>query len=268
MRAVDIGLNLMDRRYNKNRDAVVSEAYANGIGIIITGCSSYSNLNAVQYIKKNPKFGMKCTIGLHPHNASSYTEDFLEQYVSLMCDNRDMIVAVGEIGLDYDRMYSEKGIQFHVFQEMLGLARKFKLPVFLHERGAYEDFTFMLRDNPDVAENSVVHCFTGSWKHAETYLELGCMIGITGWVCDDRRNADLVEAVKRIPLDRIMVETDGPYLMPRDLKLKGRDNMPVYLPYVWEKIAEIKGMSADDVRQAAFDNTCRFFKLPYRFDKE
>lgn len=259
MKAIDIGVNLTDKQYNKDRKDVVDEAVRNDIGMIITGCTAYSNKAAIDFIRNNPKYNLKCTIGLHPHNANQYTEDFLIGYLDMLDKNRDIIVAIGEIGLDYDRMRSPKDIQIHTFMEMIDMAKKYKLPMFLHERDAVDDFYSILSANKELAQNSVVHCFTGNKDTVGKYLKLGCMIGITGWICDDRRNQDLIEAVKYIPLDRLMVETDGPYLTPRCLKT--RRNVPSNLPYVWRKIAEVIGKEEDEVREVTLNNTIRFFNL-------
>lgn len=259
VKAIDIGLNLMDKRYNKDRDAVVLKASQDGIGIIITGCSEFSNKAALDYIKRNPSYNLKCTIGIHPHNADFYSEEFKKEYMEQFAKNRKHIVAVGEIGLDYDRMISTKHNQKTAFSDMIRIARMFDMPMFLHERRAVEDFYNILKENRDMTVKSVVHCFTGTKETVRKYLELGCMIGITGWICDPRRNQDLVEAVKYIPLDRIMVETDGPYLLPKGIS--GRRNEPSNLHYVWEKIAEVIGKDSEDVRILCLKNTKSFFNM-------
>lgn len=257
--AIDIGINLSNRQYNNDRDEIVNKSYENGIGLIITGCTSYSNNHAVTYIRQHPEYKMYCTIGLHPHNAEQYTEDFLKEYIDLLDKNKDIIVAVGEIGLDYNRMLSSKKIQKYVFQEMLTIAEQNDLPVFLHERDAANDFYDILGHNTNITEKSVVHCFTGTKDTVKKYLHLGCMIGITGWVCDNKRNKDLIEAIKYIPLDRIMIETDGPFLAPKNINK--RRNLPIYLPYIWKRIAEIKEEEEDVVRKITLENSKRFFNL-------
>lgn len=259
IKSIDIGLNLMDRRYNKDRDDVVKQSLQDGVGIIITGCSEYSNDAALQYIRNHPEYNLKCTVGIHPHNAKDYTEGFKKKYMKYFHNQKEDIVAVGEIGLDFDRMFSEKSTQIKTFQEMINIARALNMPMFLHERNAVDDFYSIMKENRELAEKSVVHCFTGTKDTVMKYLDLGCMIGITGWICDNRRNADLLEAIKVIPLDRLMVETDGPYLLPREVK--GRRNVPSNLHYVWEKIASVLEKEAEEVRKIVLENTKMFFKI-------
>lgn len=259
IKAIDIGINLSNRQYNSDRDEIVDTSYENDIGLIITGCTSYSNNYAVSYIRQHPEHKIYCTIGLHPHNTGQYTEEFLKEYIKLLNKNKDIIVAVGEIGLDYDRMFSSQKIQIYVFQEMLMIARQNNMPVFLHERNAVQDFYDILGHNTDITNKAVVHCFTGTKETAKKYLNLGCMIGITGWICDNKRNQDLTEAVKYIPLDKIMIETDGPFLTPKNIN--ERRNLPIYLHYIWKKIAEIKKEEEDIVRRITLENTKRFFNL-------
>ena len=157
-------------------------------------------------------------------------------------------------------MFSPKDVQLKVFEEQVNIAEELDKPLFLHERDADADFAQIMKRYPKRCERAVVHCFTGSRATAEKYLELGCMIGITGWVCDERRNAEVVEALRVIPADRLMAETDGPYLKPRNVKLKGA-NRPEYIKYVVEKIAEIKEMPAEELAEVLLGNTKRFFGM-------
>ena len=133
------------------------------------------------------------------------------------------------------------------------------LPLFLHERDAGRDFIKLMKEHPSVCSRSVVHCFTGSKDMARQYLQLGCYIGITGWICDDRRNHDAVEAVKLIPMERLMIETDAPYLTPRNIKGLSSRNVPWNIAYVAQKIAEIKETDTEEVRRITLQNTKKFF---------
>jgi TatD DNase family protein len=141
------------------------------------------------------------------------------------------------------------------------LAEELGLPLFLHERSAAEDFTKILSGHPEAAKRAVVHCFTGDRATVEKYLELGCMIGITGWVCDDRRNAELLDALEVIPAERLMAETDGPYLLPRGIKGLKNPNVPENIIYVVRKLAEVKGIEEEELRKNILENTMRFFGI-------
>lgn len=255
----DIGINLSDKQFNGDRNKIIENAYNNGIGLIITGCGYFSNKTAID-IAKTSKYPIYCTLGIHPHNAKDYNENYIKNWYDLYNNNKSYVVAVGEIGLDYDRMFSPKDVQIDVFQKMINVARDVDLPLFLHERSAVNDFYSILKDNIDIAPNSVVHCFTGCVDSVKKYLDLGCMIGITGWICDTRRNSELVDAIKYIPLDRLMIETDAPYLTPYGYKLPRR-NVPTNLHYVYEEIAKLIGVSPNEVREKSFENTKRFFRI-------
>ena len=176
--------------------------------------------------------------------------------------NKDIVAAVGEAGLDYDRMFSPIDDQRKTFKDLQNTAETFNLPMFLHERNAVEDFIKISKMHRNLCKRSVVHCFTGTKETVYRYLQMGYMIGLTGWVCDNRRNKDVLEALKIIPLERILIETDAPYLTPLNVKEKlPRRNTPDNLHYVIEKIAEVKKLSYSEVEKITLENTIRTFKL-------
>ena len=255
--SIDIGLNLFSKQYAGREDEIVSSTAAAGVGIIITGSSEKSSEQAQLYVREHE--GIYATVGVHPHDAKSFTKDTASHLHSWICEN-EKIVAVGECGLDYDRMYSPKDVQLEVFEKQLSLAEELKKPLFLHERSASEDFAKILKRHSSVCERAVVHCYTGDRETAEEYLELGCMIGITGWVCDERRNAELLDALTVIPKERLMAETDGPYLKPRIRGLKD-PNRPEYIVHVVRKIAEVKGLEEETLRLQLLKNTKEFFGI-------
>lgn len=257
---IDIGVNLMGKQFDQDRDQVVGNALADGVGLIITGTDIRSNRAAASYISAKRPESTWCTCGIHPHNADQWNPEYREQLMDLISRNQ-CIIALGEAGLDYDRMFSTRDNQKKCFSDILDMAESTSLPLFLHERAAEDDFIKMLKGHRNLCRRSVVHCFTGTRAAAYRYLQLGCSIGITGWICDDRRNRDLVEAVKLIPLDRLMVETDAPYLTPLHIKGLPKRNIPENIKYVTEKIALIKGVDTELVRQAAIDNTRAFFNI-------
>lgn len=255
---IDIGLNLFSKQFAGQEDEIVTRAAQQGVGMIITGSSEHSSAQAADYVKKHP--GIYATAGVHPHDAKSVDKLTIDHLRKLM-QSSDQMVAVGECGLDYDRMFSPKDVQLRVFEQQIELAEELNKPLFLHEREAAADFTEILKRHKAICPRAVVHCYTGTRATAEQYLELGCMIGITGWVCDDRRNGDLLEALKVIPVERLMAETDGPYLLPRGIKGLKNPNVPENIVYVVKKIAEVKGVEEEELRLRILDNTKRFFAI-------
>ena len=175
----------------------------------------------------------------------------------------DAVVAVGECGLDYFRNFSPPEEQRDAFRRQLGLAAETGLPVFLHQRDAHDDFLKILEQAMGKVSRAVAHCFTGGAEELGVYLDLGLYIGITGWVCDERRGGNLKNIVGKIPLDRLMIETDAPYLLPRTLnpKPKTRRNEPMYLREVLRVVADEMGIAEDMLAQATTENAERFFSI-------
>ena len=258
MKYVDIGVNLFSKQFKGREDEIVKDSYDNGVGMIITGTSAQSSINASKYVKD--KDGIWATVGVHPHAASTFDNNVLG-LIDVMVKTNKNIVAIGECGLDYDRMFSPKNTQLDCFEKHLALAEMAKKPLFLHERSAVDDFYYMLKKHRNICDRSVVHCFTGDKATALKYINLGCMIGITGWICDDRRNKEVIEAVKMIPLDRIMIETDSPYLIPKNIDGVKGINVPKNIKYVIDKIAEIKKMDTEVLREKVLFNTKDFFDI-------
>ena len=256
MKYIDIGCNLFCHQFQGKEDSIVENARANDVNMIITGSSIYSSSQAASYVAQ--KTDIWSTAGVHPHDAKSCDEYTIDILRNLILNNPN-IAAVGECGLDYDRMYSPKDIQLKYFKEQVKLSREVNKPLFLHEREAFEDMYSILSEQENL--KAVVHCFTGNRQMAEKYLGLGCYIGITGWVCDDRRNQDVLDALEIIPVDKLMVETDAPYLLPRKIKGLKNPNVPENIRYVVEKIAMVKGLDPEDLRKRVLENTIRFFRI-------
>jgi TatD DNase family protein len=158
-------------------------------------------------------------------------------------------------------MFSTKENQLRCLEKHIVLAEKLEMPMFLHERSASADFVKRFKPHPDVCKRSVVHCFTGTRQELETYLEMGFSIGITGWICDDRRADDLRNAVKILPLDRVLIETDAPYRTPRNVKGLDRTNVPENVKYVAETLAHYMRVSVEELTAAARANTERVFRI-------
>ena len=257
IRYIDIGLNLFSDQFKGREEEIMNESLKCETGFIITGSSERSSKEAADFAQSHS--GIYSTAGIHPHGARNATESTYKVLEELLA--RPSTVAVGECGLDYDRMFSPADVQRDVFRRHLEIAKKTGKPLFLHERSAADDFYQILSEYPEQAKRAVVHCYTGDRKTAERYLSLGSMIGITGWICDDRRNAELLGAIKVIPFDRLMAETDAPYLIPRGIKGLKNPNLPQNIKYVVQKIAKEKCANEEQVRQILLDNTKRFFSI-------
>jgi TatD DNase family protein len=175
----------------------------------------------------------------------------------------DCVVAIGECGLDYNRNFSPQDLQRKWFEAQVQLADRLDMPLFLHEREAHEDLYKILKKHDEIASKSVVHCFTGTKHEAQNYIDLGCYIGVTGWICDMKRGRDLQEAVSVIPPEKLMIETDAPFLIPKnfDKKPKKNRNEPKYLPHILETIALCMGMDVEELALQVTSNTKEFFKI-------
>ncbi len=259
---LDIGLNLAHESYDSDRDAVVARAAAAGVvQMIVTGSSAASSRAAVSLSRQHPG-RLFATAGVHPHQATELTCSVLGELAGLTAEPQ--VVAVGECGLDYYRNYSPQAAQREAFQRQLELAARCGKPVFLHQRESHGDFIAILREHWPALAGGVAHCFTGGAAELECYLELGLAIGITGWICDERRGAHLLELVRRIPAGRLLLETDGPYLLPRDLhpKPSSRRNEPVYLPHIAAVVAGARGEPVESLARASTEAARRLFRIP------
>lgn len=258
---IDIGVNLTHDSFDEDRDEVVRRAGEAGVNrMILTGSSAQGSRDAVALAETRPgKFF--ATAGVHPHHASDYTDDAHVTLAELAA--HASVVAVGECGLDYFRNFSPQDEQRDAFRRQLELAAETGLPVFLHQRDAHEDFVRILEPAMANIARAVAHCFTGGADELGAYLELGLYIGITGWVCDERRGEKLKNIVGQIPLDRLMIETDAPYLLPRTLspKPKTRRNEPMYLREVLRVVAEASGKPESELASATTRNAERFFAI-------
>lgn len=265
MRLVDIGANLTSRQFASDLPAVIAAAHSAGVErMIVTGTSLDNSQQAATLATNTP--GLWSTAGIHPHDASDCTPDTLLA-IEALCAH-DSVVALGECGLDFNRNYSPQDVQLRVFEQQLEIAARTGLPAFLHQRDAHDEFLAILRNAwPSLHGGAVVHCFTEGPDAAEDYLALGCALGITGWVCDERRGGALRDAVRQIPADRLLLETDAPYLLPRTIhpkpqpKWKTRRNEPMHLPWVVREVAQLRGEDESVVAANAWAATHAFFKL-------
>jgi TatD DNase family protein len=258
---VDIGANLAHDSFDDDRDEVLARAADAGVTrIVVTGSSDDSNRKAATLAREHPGV-LWSTAGVHPHHASDYTEASDALIRKLAAD--ESIVAVGECGLDYFRNFSPRDAQLAAFRSQLEIAAESGLPVFLHQRDAHDDLVEVLEPMLPKLSRAVAHCFTGEHESLREYLAMGLYIGVTGWICDERRGIHLKEIVSIVPDDRLMIETDAPYLLPRTIRPKPqtRRNEPVYLTEVLRVVAEARGQTEEHVARITTDNAVSFFGL-------
>jgi TatD DNase family protein len=259
---LDIGINLAHDSFDQDRDEVIERAAKVGVTrMLITGSSLASTHAAIALVQKHPQ-QMRCTAGVHPHHAVDLDAAQLQAFNQLV--QQPEVVAVGECGLDYFRNFSPHDAQLQAFEAQLELAAQVGKPVFLHQRDAHEDFMRVMGKHRAQLTGGVAHCFTAGLEEARAYLDLDLYIGITGWICDERRGHHLREVVRHIPANRLLIETDAPYLLPRDLQPKpqSRRNEPMYLPHVLAAIAQARGEPVEALAEITTANALRLFHWP------
>ena len=257
---IDIGVNLTHRSFDRDRDAVIARAARAGVGtLIVTGTSVPESQRAAALVRER-RATCFATAGVHPHHAKDCDAHTIETLRALAAD--DNVVAIGECGLDFNRNFSPPDVQERWFEAQLELAAEVGLPVFLHERDAADRMLAILGKHRGTLAGAVVHCFTGTAETVKRYLALDLHIGITGWICDERRGASLVEAAPAIPLDRLMIETDAPFLLPRTLPQKERRNEPAFLPEVVKALARVTGRDETEIAAETTRTARRLFGLP------
>jgi TatD DNase family protein len=259
---VDIGANLTHRSFDVDRAGVIERAAAAGVTqLIVTGADLAGSERAVELAKSHPHT-LFATAGVHPHHAADYSPQVDAAIRALAA--KDEVVAVGECGLDYYRDLSPRDAQLAAFTAQLEIAAALGKPVFLHQRDAHQDFLAVMRGVLPRIRKAVAHCFTGTREQAKAYLDVGMYIGITGWLCDERRGHELREAARYIPASHLMIETDSPYLLPRDLdnRPRSRRNEPCYLPHIARTLANLRGMSEAAIAAQTTAVSRDFFELP------
>jgi len=259
---IDIGINLTHKSFAADREDVIARARAAGVvQMLVTGSNAESTRAAVALAKAHRE-RLFATAGVHPHHAEEWSAQVAEE-LSLLASCAE-VVAIGECGLDYNRNLSAPAVQRDTFHRQLELAATIGKPVFLHQRDAHADFVAILREHRSTLTGAVAHCFTGTAAELECYLEMRLFIGITGWICDERRGAHLLPLMRTIPAQQLLLETDGPYLMPRDLEPKpaSRRNEPAYLPHIAKAVADARGEPLARLAQSTTANAQRLFRLP------
>ena len=257
---IDIGANLTHPQLHNQIDKVVENMKIQNISkAIITSSNLKDTKTALDIINLYPEI-FYTTVGFHPHNAKDFTHEKINLIMEYSKNKK--ILAIGECGLDYYREYSTQQEQLFCFEEQLKIAKSTGLPIFLHERKAHDDFVIMLKKYILEIEKSVIHCFTGTKNELKVYLDMGCYIGITGWISDLNRGKHLHDLIKYIPEDRLMIETDAPYLTPKNIPFKNNGiNEPSFLNYVAQSIAECLNKDINHIKEITINNTKEFFSI-------
>lgn len=257
----DSGVNLMDKSFVGDFDEILSRSQSSGlIGLINIASDLAESETSLELIDKYD-FPIYTTAGVHPHHAKDVSDDWVNTLRDI--HQSDGVIAIGETGLDFNRNYSPPEQQLKVFEQQLEFATETPKPLYLHERDAHQPLFERLKAHRDHIEPSLLHCFTGDKQSLYHYLDLDLYIGLTGWVCDERRGMDVLKLAKDIPLNRLVLETDAPYLLPRTLspKPKNRRNEPGFLTEVCKAIAAELGMSTEELAQRTTENALRLFKI-------
>lgn len=258
MQWFDSGVNLTNSKLYHDVAGVIARAEQAGVHkLLVIGTNLRESADAVALCERYPEH-LVATVGIHPHDAADAADDYIQQLTQLA--NHASVVAIGECGLDFNRNYSPQKQQLEVFEAQLQLAAELQLPVYLHERDAHQQQCDLLQRYQPNIPRMLAHCFTGGKKELARYLDLGCYIGITGWLCDERRGLELQQAVVDIPADRILLETDAPFLLPRTIRPRPSYNEPCYLPYVGEFLAQLRHQEVREIAAQTWQNSLTFFK--------
>ncbi len=258
---VDIGANLTHAAFRDDLAQVLERARDAGVeSIVVTGTSLEASAQAARLADAHPHM-LRATAGIHPHHARECDAQTIPALRALA--TQPCVVAVGECGLDFNRNYSPHPDQEQWFVAQIELASALEKPLFLHSRDAHPRCAEILQAHRDRLPSAVAHCFTGARDELRAYLDLDLYIGITGWICDERRGLDLRTLVRAIPRERLMLETDAPYLTPRDLRPqpKARRNEPAFLAHILRAVAQARGEPADELAAVTAANARRFFGL-------
>jgi len=258
---IDIGVNLTNLRFAKDYDDVLKRAKLAGIQHLLITATDLANTQQAIELCQNDSGFLSCTAGVHPHDADNVSQDYIALLSQLA--QHSSVKAIGECGLDFNRNFSTPENQLAVFKAQISLAAQLNMPLFLHQREAFDVWFECLTPYFDKIPAMVSHCFTGDKKQLMCCLEAGMYIGITGWLCDPRRGVELQELVKYIPLDRLLIETDAPYLTPKNIKPKPKSsrNEPCYLRYIVVKLAEKMRYSVDELIMQSTLNAQQVFNL-------
>jgi len=257
---IDIGINLTNKQFFNEHEEIINRALDNGVEqMILTGTSLRGSKESAAIAEEYPEI-LFSTAGIHPHDAKSFNEQSIPGLRKLL--QLDYVISVGECGLDFDRDFSPRPIQEKCYQAQLELSIEINKPLFLHERSAFKRFNEITDDYRSQLPEAVVHCFTGTLEQAKNYLDKGFYLGFTGAISDDRRFKHLEDVIRYVPLDRMMIETDAPFMLPKNMpRMQNRRNEPSFLPYVAQTIAYLKKISIAEVADETTETARKFFRL-------
>lgn len=262
---IDIGINLTNKQFQNDIDDVVQNALDADVSQMILTGTSIRNSEASSEIAKEYPGILYATAGIHPHDAKSFDAQSISKLRNLL--KQKHIVSVGECGLDFDRDFSPRNIQETCYKAQLELAIEVQKPLFLHERAAFTKFMGITKEYLPQLPKAVVHCFTGTLQEAKTYLDNGLYLGFTGAISDSKRFEHLKEVIQYVPLDRMMIETDAPFMLPKNTpnnllkKYHERRCEPAFLPFVAGTVAKLKEISLDKVAEETTKNAKIFFGI-------
>ena len=255
----DIACNFSSDRFDSDLNEVIKRAKDNKVTKFLIVSASLEDIKKVNNIYEDNKDSCFFTIGVHPHNAKEFNSSSSLKMKHLIEEYKPH--SVGETGLDFFRNISTYEEQLFAFEQQIQIAIETNLPLFLHQRDAHDDFMKTISKYKNNISKAVVHCFTGTQKELDDYLEMGFHIGLTGWICDERRNVDLRKSLINIPIEKLMIETDCPYLIPRNLKDKPKNNRnePSHLPHIAKEIALLVDIDKDKLIDITYKNSLDFF---------
>ena len=256
---IDIACNFTHESFKRNLEEVINNAEHAGVEKFVLLCASLTDLDPIKQIQNNAPNKFFISAGIHPHYATETVQINYDQLLSQLQSITPH--AIGETGLDYFRNISPPDIQKKSFRMHIEIAKELSLPLYLHQRDAHSDFIRIIKERKNNFPKFVVHCFTGTQKELDDYLELDAYIGLTGWICDAKRNSHLRQSIKNIPIEKMMIETDSPYLIPKNLLNKPKKNInePKYLPHIANEICELTGYELEELKLATSNNAINFF---------
>ncbi|MDT7526494.1 MULTISPECIES: TatD family hydrolase [Pseudidiomarina] len=258
LRWFDVGVNLTNPKLLVQAEQVIARGLAAGVERqLVIGTNVLESEQALALCERFPQQLVAC-VGIHPHDAAASQPTDLARLRELA--QHPAVVAIGECGLDFNRNYSPAAIQQQVFTAQLELAAELKLPVYLHERDAQAQQLALLKPFLKSIPRMLAHCFTGGEKELANYLDLGCYIGITGWLCDERRGTELQQAVPWIPANRLLLETDAPFLLPRTIRPRPKYNEPSLLPAIGEYLAQLRQQEVTTIAAQCWQNSLEFIQ--------
>jgi TatD DNase family protein len=258
MKLFDSHCHLDDGSYHKDLETVIHRAKQNGIENMMTvGIDQETSIRGIEITDKFKD--VYASVGVHPHRASSCSDQVMKKLTDLAKNTR--VRAWGETGLDFNRMYSPRDDQEKWFVRQIQTADERQLPLILHERDSQGRLLEILKTHPNKNRRGVVHCFSGNRLELDAYLDLGFFIGVTGILTLQKRGADLRNLVRHIPLEKLLIETDAPYLTPAPQKNKTRRNEPAFVKSVLLKLAEIHDLEPDELADITSSNAKHLFNI-------